>query len=351
MNDRASFLNALGALMTELPQAEREHLLAQFADMIDDRMDMGMTEAEAVRALGAPEALLRDYAPSGAPTPVDGISEDWQEGIREIHLHFRNADVEIVSQQLPEGVAARLSASANNAFAWHMDGDTLTVEERGEARRGLFKQARTLHLALSDCQPETLIADGYGGDLRVVGLSVAHMTVLSTSSGDIALERFQCGGRTELTTRSGDMTLRDCAIDGNTKLEATSGDIELKRFSTDTLRLRTASGDVEIKGMNARTAAFGTTSGDIELSGLRAATSLMCESASGDIDLRDAFAPETRLSSDNGDIAVRLRGQPEGYAIVAQSRSGDIRLPHAIMREDAPNRVYATTTSGDIDIV
>ena len=352
MMGKHEFLEALSARMAGLSERERARMMDFFAGMIDDRMELGMPEADAVSALGDPEALLRDACPESfegetalQPTPGD---EGYQGDLREIHIHLKNADATVYRGPLPEGMTARISATERQRFTWRLEAGVLTVAEAEPPRRGLFRREARLSLILAGPDPEALIADSYGGDIEVEGLAPAVRAVLASSSGDVALRHFGCGGRLEVTARSGDIALTDIDARADCKLETLSGDIELKRVRAASLRARAASGDIEGVGLRAGSIALGTTSGDIALKDAAATASILCETASGDIDLRRAAAPDLRLSTSAGDISARLTPTPGGCAVEAASRSGDVRVTG-----DAPGgeaRVRAQSGSGDIQI-
>ena len=353
MMTRNDLMNALAARMSALPEAERARLMDCFAEMIDDRVAMGMPEADAVAALGDPEALLRDTCPevleaSGALEAAPG-DQSYAAPIREIHMHLMNADGAVRRGALPDGVTAQINASERQRFTWRLEDGVLTVAEAGETRRALFRRSAELTLILPELNPEVLIADSYGGDIEVEGIAPTVRAVLASSSGDIALRRFGCGGRLEVTTRSGDIEFSDIDAHGDCKLENLSGDIALKGVTAASLRARASSGDIEGSAIRAGTIAMGTASGDIELKRAEAEASLLCEAGSGDIDIRRASAPDVRLSTASGDIEARFSQRPEGVAVGAASRSGDVRVTG-----DAPNggaRIRAESGSGDIAIV
>ena len=63
---KREFLEILNERTARLSEAERDRLLEYYGEIIDDRMEEGLTEAEAVAALGDPAALTRDYAAPAA---------------------------------------------------------------------------------------------------------------------------------------------------------------------------------------------------------------------------------------------------------------------------------------------
>lgn len=57
--DKLEFLTRLQNLLQQLPEADRQRSIDYYAEMIDDRMEEGLTEAEAVAAVGTAEEVAR----------------------------------------------------------------------------------------------------------------------------------------------------------------------------------------------------------------------------------------------------------------------------------------------------
>ncbi|MBR4703098.1 MAG: DUF1700 domain-containing protein [Oscillospiraceae bacterium] len=58
--NREEFLAALRAALAGLPEADIESSVEYWAELIDDRVEEGLSEAEAVSALGSPEEIARE---------------------------------------------------------------------------------------------------------------------------------------------------------------------------------------------------------------------------------------------------------------------------------------------------
>ncbi len=69
---KADFLEALRNCLRALPDADAARSMDYYIEIIDDRMDEGMTEEEAVAAVGDPadvaREILREYAPPSEPS-------------------------------------------------------------------------------------------------------------------------------------------------------------------------------------------------------------------------------------------------------------------------------------------
>ena len=58
--DKYDFLLALEARLEGLPEADRQASLDFYSEMLDDLVEGGMTETEAVASLGSPEAIAEE---------------------------------------------------------------------------------------------------------------------------------------------------------------------------------------------------------------------------------------------------------------------------------------------------
>lgn len=64
--NKTEFTRILKTKISHLPRAERKKILQYYNEMISERMEDGMTEAEAIEALGDIDELVAAYAPAPA---------------------------------------------------------------------------------------------------------------------------------------------------------------------------------------------------------------------------------------------------------------------------------------------
>lgn len=57
---KAEFLNYLSEKLKDMPESEAQKSLGFYSEIIDDRIEDGMSEEEAVAALGDPDAIVRE---------------------------------------------------------------------------------------------------------------------------------------------------------------------------------------------------------------------------------------------------------------------------------------------------
>ena len=68
--DKTQFLSALSAQLRGLPEEDRQRALEYYSEMINDRMEDGLTEEEAVAAMDPPEQIARQII---SETPMTSI--------------------------------------------------------------------------------------------------------------------------------------------------------------------------------------------------------------------------------------------------------------------------------------
>ena len=378
--NKQTFLEALNEKTASLPEQDRARLLEYFAEMIDDRIEDGLSEEEAVAAMGDPADIAREFSPeagSSAPqTAAEAVT-----ALRQLRIRVANADVSIVREPLSGGAAAQLRFSDPSRFEWRADGDALEISEQDAAarlklsfnslKRLLTSDGLRLTVALSEGLPGDLDFHSAGGDLTLRDVTLGGAARLHSASGDMRIRQVRCAGRLEISTQSGDLELNglsaeavsfkaangdieatSLSVDGQLCLETASGDVELRALRCGELSVSCASGDVELDRGAAGDTTVRTVSGDVRLDELESDPRLAVQTVSGDIDLTRCIAREAQLHSVSGDVTLRLEPLPCGYDIVANTRSGDIDLPRDNPEptdRDAQPRIAISTVSGDIE--
>ncbi len=373
MNKQA-FLDALRGLAGTLSEEERARLVSYYAEMIDDRMEEGLSEEAAVADLGDPAELVRDLVPA-QPAPAGSRQErsETVDALRDVRIRVSDTDVTVIRAPLANGAAAQLRFSEPDRYTWRMAEDALEIVENESPRRGFFRLKQpTVTLTLSGRLPGALAFEGRGGDLRLDGVELGGDLTITSSSGDIDLSDVTCASEIGFSLRSGDLSLTRVSAHGALRTEGLSGDIEAVRLSVDgDLWLKTTSGDITLREVNCGALNLAATSGDIELDRGRALSTavrtssgdvrlielesdpgLSVETSSGDIDLARSIAVETFLQTASGDVDLRLSPLPCGYDLAVDTRSGDIHLPRnnpSAQPGARQPKITVRTASGDID--
>ena len=383
MNKRA-FLEELGRLTGAMPGQERQKLLDYYEEMIDDRVEEGIPEEEAVAALGDPADIAREFAPAGVRETA-GPSAQSVGALNGLRVRAIDADVAVVREAIPGGAAAQLRFSQPERFTWRMDGDVLVVEEKAPGMReinllglklklsgALFESGLKVTVALAGDLAGEFDFESRGGDLTVNGVNVGGGATLSLASGDAELAHVGVGGDLEIGCKSGNVRLDDVRVGGSARVKSASGDVEaanlavagdlalnsasgdvtLRELRCGALDVSAMSGDVEIDRGSAGATRIQCASGDIRLDELESDPELQAETASGDVELTRCIARRSWIKTMAGDVSLRLEPLPCGYDISADTRSGDISLPRdnpAPQAGDARPTISVQSMSGDIE--
>ena len=344
---KKDFLNALvAALSRAMTIQEMTEIRDYCAEQIDDRIEEGMSEAEAVAALGDPEALAArlieensGVRPVPRQTGADTVSIS--ERITRVSLDMIASDVTVSVQPLPEGQTARLKLPGK--IRWSLTDGLLRIEEL-ETEGGLFlRRIKPQELTLASVELEALQAQLRGGDLTLRGVAAGTIEAES-ASGDIDVETVTVAGMLSLQSRSGDVSL--CRSRANAVvLKALSGDVRAETLTVDeALRIETRSGDVDLRKLAGQSVDVCATSGDIAVSDTALDGELAVETSSGDIDLHGVRAGSLALSTRSGDIDGELLEAEGSYRFEARTVSGDLDIPST----EGARPVRVESTSGDI---
>ncbi len=150
---------------------------------------------------------------------------------------------------------------------------------------------------------------------------------------------------TEVDVRSGSGDVTAMGLSGTVDLETGSGDVNATGLTGDS-DLHTSSGDVNVRRLRGNTN-LRTGSGDIHAEDV-STRNLVADTASGDVELDFALAPElVDASTASGDVDVTV---PDGtYRVEDDPGSG--KTHRNVKSDPAATRVIrAQTSSGDITL-
>ena len=253
------FMQALRERTAALPREERERLEEYYNEIIDDCVEDGIDEEEAVAALRSPDDLMRELLPTSDASAADGTSAAGEasrpqsgevvDALRSLDVRVRHADVTLRRAPLDNGAAAQVQFSDPNRFSWHMNGDALEiVENPPESKFSLFG---LLDLGTRNLGSVTVtLAVGLEGALNG-----------SSASGDLTADGLEVGGPASLSSQSGDVKLRGFACAGDVKLRSLSGDIDVRDARCADMSLSTASGMQAARWVSSTAGAFSGKSG------------------------------------------------------------------------------------------
>ena len=316
---KEEFLTALRAGLTGLLPEGVEKLVEFCSEMIDDRMEDGLTEEEAVAAAGSLDELIQQAKTELLPVKTANFTEKSTFGDT---LRTYTAESSICDVAADCGPADFILLPSEN--------NTCRVEcaENETVHYVVTTENSVLHIRRADSRTVFSFFKFYRAlrsePVRVYLPQGAYKSLeVKVTSGDIAVPAGYTFDTASLHSASGDIAC--CAECGALSAQAASGDITLKDTSCGTLSLGTASGAVTLLNIkNESGGSIETASGGVDLTHTVSADVMEIGTASGSIHFENCDAASLSLDSMSGSVVGTLN---TGKAFRAQSRSGKVDVP------------------------
>lgn len=344
---------------------ELTSMISFYQEMVDDKIEDGMSEEEAVAAMESPDEIVKrlknefgepapqttadvpEPAAEGAPNAVCAVtrreySPDRVSLVRIIDSYhavklIRGGQVAVNYEDdangkyqvsLESGVLTltyiRYKRSfLRNIFAWKHYGREVTVEMpdswKGKADVCTSNAAISASVAINE-----LIAHTSNG---AISLEDATFTKVSgaTSNGSVKLENVTCTDM-ELASTNGRIAANDICCEG-ARLVTTNASVSVQDAAVSELFLKTCNGGMRLD--------------DVTSEKLHAQTS------NASIKISDVEAYDITLISSNSSITGSLNGSMEDYAITSQTSNASNSLPNGTKGEKILN---VSTSNGKIAI-
>ncbi len=348
---KAEYLGKLRARLEGLPELDIQNYLAYYEEMIDDRMEAGMREAQAVAELADPEAVAREILMEHPPiaararkawptwavalvsvtalllvmatafTLLSGFfweDPEWQElrleeELSDIFVSVGGTDLEILptDQNTCSVVYQEDPRTAYKIGVQHegVEKGLLYVSEQNNQKWYDYLRPnpskRTVYLFLPAGAYASLSADTASGNILCEGEGLSFQRIaLGTASGNIR-----------------------CDFP-----------------ATEELNVSSASGEIEVAGQSPRWAFLSSASGNMSLSNVLAEKRLQAQSSSGSITLNRCDGGEVALESSSGDIRGSLLSDK---LFEIETVSGNVACPPSV--KDG-GLCSITTASGSVSI-
>lgn len=373
---KEEFLTALRAGLTGLSPEGVEKLVEFCSEMIDDRMEDGLTEEEAVAAAGSLDELIQQAKTELLPVKTANFTEKSTFGdtlrtytaessICGVAADCGPADFQILPSEnnicrveYTENETVRYAVTTENNVLHICRADSRTMfsffkfyrAQRSEPVRVYLPQGAYKSLEVKATSGDIAVPAGYIFDTASLhGASgdiacCAEFGSLSaeTASGDIALKNAKCNAA-ELCAASGDATLENIKLGKNSCIETASGKVQITNLEAAELNVETASGKVSLENAECAALHINTASGGVELTHTVSADVMKIGTASGSIRLENCDAASLALDSMSGSVVGTLN---TGKTFRAQSRSGKIDIPF----DSGTGTCKVSTLSGSIRI-
>lgn len=395
--NKQQFAEALRRGLRGLADADVSRAIDFYMEMIDDQMENGLTESEAISALGSMEEIIRETVgvcgrpqealleeeklKSDAPVHTEGsYAFDGENAPHTLCIETNAIDVVLSADPNATDLLYRYESDASNEegvpFAISLENGVLTFAECGGAsgavsqlsifgkrlnvsvsRRAVkvLSLSRTLHITLPARPISCLRMRTVSGGVLAENAKIAKTAAIQTISGDITLNHVACGAEASIHSTSGDVQIIGCSA-AQMDVCTRKGDVTLRGigplfFGTDdvkeALSIETTNGDVTILGESDDSSADAM-SIRVELEGVT-----LCIEHTGDSDAekdeicREQVAPliskGIRIKTMSGDVEIKNVQCSNKLSLLTVS--GDVTLENT-----QSSQLECKTTSGDVSI-
>lgn len=241
---KEEFLTALRANLTGLSPEGVEKLVEFCSEMIDDRMEDGLTEEEAVAAAGSLDELIQQAKTELLPVKTANFTEKSTFGdtLRTYTAEssicgiIANCDYTADFKLLPsENGTCRVECMESEKICYSVTTENNVLHIECADRRTLFSRYK-FSKAQRHATVRVYLPQGTYKSLEV-----------ETTSGDIAIPAGYAFDTASLQSTSGDIAC--CAECSLLSIETTSGDIALKNAKCSTIELCSTSGDITLENV------------------------------------------------------------------------------------------------------
>lgn len=334
---KEEFLTALRAGLTGLLPEGVEKLVEFCSEMIDDRMEDGLTEEEAVAAAGSLDELIQQAKTELLPVKTANFTEKSTFGdtlrtytaessICDVAADCGPADFILLPS---ENNTCRVECAENETVHYVVTTENSVLHIRRADSRTVFSffkfyralRSEPVRVYLPQGAYKLLEVKVTSGDIAVPAGYTFDTASLHSASGDIACCA-ECGALSAQAA-SGDITLKDTSC-GTLSLGTASGKAQITNYKGDALEIGTASGKVSLENAECAALHINTASGGVDLTHTVSADVMEIGTASGSIHFENCDAASLSLDSMSGSVVGTLN---TGKAFRAQSRSGKVDVP------------------------
>ncbi len=350
---KAEFFAQLEQAITHLPKDTREDILRYFTEQFEDLTEEGMTEAEAVAALGdfreAFDSLQADTsAPQNEGTPETAAHTEHRIFTAEhlpprIRLTEKNCGVEILPS--PDGrlwVEYDITRFTEVTVSCDANCFTYTAREIPRFFCIQFQRRKPTRLYLPQGYRPTMEIQTSNAPVRAADISCAdalfhtqNSSILLTNltADDLTVKTCNSPAKAEhitakkLTVKTANASLRAAYLTaGEMQLNTTNGSLAAEHITADSLDASTANGKIIAEHLTVPTVTLTTSNGKISL--------------------ENADVQHVNLSTFNAGIHAILPGTAADYGISTVTSTAI----HSLRSAGAARSLNAKTFNGKLDI-
>ena len=334
---RGEFLKRLLDGLSFMTEGERRSVQEYYEEMLDDALEEGGREEEALAGFGAPEEIAQrmaaEYVPPAQAAEKAGGNTAARQDVKLISIFTEAATV-----QLSEAGVEKPQVTWENMDEW----DTIDVtEENGVLRVQHSRKAPLRIRALFTVINRRIQRD--------VPYAYAGSAPIEVKNGAIRLEGMKHLAQVGCNAHNGAVRAAGCAACA-LAIEARNGAVKLTACEAQALAVQAYNGAVCLEACTGGSVKVQGRNGAVRLTDCDFAQLLELGNQNGAMQVQGAGPADCiRLSNKNGSVTAGVNGKEDDYSIDIHTVNGRC-TPPACVRPRAGKTLYAHTVNGKVDI-
>ena len=352
---REEFLNELKNALTALPEEELEGVLTYYGEMIDDRMEAGMSEEAAVKAMEPVKVIAARVLEEAGVAPdkkTEKAGGNWKEirfapeKVRLLHIQAQDKRVRIHGEEDQTDVVLRYCIGANDIFSLREEDGAVTLEHKLRPMSSFVyeKSDGTVTLdsilegvgkffsSLGDrvfssggifCgdpaerEIEVLLPETFDGGLEV------HTSNAQITLDDVTIP----AAAVRLATSNARVTASDVKCGGKVTLATSNSRIVLDDVNADSLQLTTSNGRIVLDDVLTRGDLTATTSnGSVSAEDTIVGGAAHLTTSNGKVEVENLECGDITIKSSNGAVSGSVKGLAADYTVTSATSNGQNQL-------------------------
>ena len=320
-----------------MTEGERRSVQEYYEEMLDDALEEGGREEEALAGFGAPEEIAQrmaaEYVPPAQAAEKAGGNTAARQDVKLISIFTEAATV-----QLSEAGVEKPQVTWENMDEW----DTIDVTEENGVLRVQHSRKAPLRIGafftVINRRIQLDVPYAYAGSAQI-----------EVKNGAIRLEGMKHLAQVGCNAHNGAVRAAGCAACA-LAIEARNGAVKLTACEAQALAVQAYNGAVCLEACTGGSVKVQGRNGAVRLTDCDFAQLLELGNQNGAMQVQGAGPADCiRLSNKNGSVTAGVNGKEDDYSIDIHTVNGRC-TPPACVRPRAGKTLYAHTVNGKVDI-
>lgn len=352
---REMFLEELKEALCGLDAEEMESVLGYYSEMIEDRVEAGMSEEDAIAAMEPVATIaarvLGDALPEEETEEESDKAEEKTENVKEIRksaeeiaalvIHATNQRVYVTTGETEE-IVLRYRMEKGDIYELHEENGTLTLDHK-------YRPVTSYKPDFSKITAENFINEigKFVGSIDLSGILRFGQQLTEPRAIEVLLPRI-FKGELRIKTDNDRIKLDGVTCLNDVKLKTSNARIVTRNVVAQTLSIDTSNARIEMSDVYARDRIDAVTAnGRIIAENVTCDENLSLRTGNASVKTEGIGAKYIEIKTSNGSVSGTVKGSEEEYAVLTATSNGKSNLDDSF---DGEKKLIIKTSNASIDM-